>query len=145
MGLLLCATVYTPRGRSGIKDLASIAGVRANQLVGYGLVVGLDGTGDQTSRRRSPPRASRACSRSSASLPPGTDPQLKNVAAVSLSAELPPFTKPSQTIDVTVSTIGNARACAAAACLMAPLKGADGNVYAVAQGSLVVSGFRRSG
>ena len=125
-----------------IKDIASIAGVRNNQLVGYGLVVGLDGTGDQTTQAPFTTQSLKnMLQQFGIALPAGANPQLKNVAAVSLHATLPPFTKPGQTIDVTVSTIGNAKSLRGGSLLMAPLKGADGNVYAVAQGSLVVSGF----
>jgi len=125
-----------------IKDVASIAGVRNNQLVGYGLVVGLDGTGDQTTQAPFTTQSLKnMLHQFGIAMPAGANPQLKNVAAVALHATLPPFTKPGQTIDVTVSTIGNAKSLRGGSLLMAPLKGADGNVYAVAQGSLVVSGF----
>lgn len=128
-----------------IKDLASIAGVRSNQLVGFGLVVGLDGTGDQTSQA---PFTTQSLKSMLAQLgvaqPPGSNPQLKNVAAVSLHAELPAFAKPGQRIDVTVSSIGNAKSLRGGSLLMAPLKGADGELYAIAQGSIVAGGFGAS-
>ncbi|HWR88495.1 MAG TPA: flagellar basal body P-ring protein FlgI [Acidiferrobacterales bacterium] len=136
--LLACGPAHAER----IKDIASIAGVRNNQLVGYGLVVGLDGTGDQTTQAPFTTQSLKnMLQQFGITMPAGANPQLKNVAAVSLHATLPPFTKPGQTIDVTVSTIGNAKSLRGGSLLMAPLKGADGNVYAVAQGSLVVSGF----
>lgn len=128
-----------------IKDLASLAGVRSNQLVGYGLVVGLDGSGDQTSQTPFTVQSLQNMLRQfGITLPPGTNPQLKNVAAVSVHAELPPFTKPGQTIDVTVSSIGNAKSLRGGSLLLTPLKGVDGKVYAVAQGNLVVGGFGAS-
>jgi flagellar P-ring protein precursor FlgI len=126
-----------------IKDLASIAGVRANQLVGYGLVVGLDGTGDNTVYTTQSLKSMLA--QFGITIPPGVTIQSKNVAAVSLHTELPPFAKPGQTIDVTVSSIGNAKSLRGGTLLMSPLKGADGNVYAIAQGNVVVGGFGISG
>ena len=129
-----------------IKDLASVAGVRNNQLVGYGLVVGLDGTGDQTSQTPFTIQSIRnMLQQFGITVPPNVNPQLKNVAAVSLHADLPPFAKPGQTIDVTVASIGNAKSLRGGSLLLAPLKGADGNVYAMAQGNLVVGGFGASG
>ncbi len=128
-----------------IKDLASIAGVRSNQLVGYGLVVGLDGSGDQTSQTPFTVQSlENMLKQFGINLPPGVNPQLKNIAAVSVHADLPAFAKPGQTIDVTVSSIGNAKALRGGSLLMTPMKGADGKVYAIAQGNLVVSGFGAS-
>jgi len=129
-----------------IKDLASVAGVRENQLVGYGLVVGLDGTGDQTSQTQFTAQSLKSMlARLGVVVPPGINPKPKNVAAVMVHATLPPFIKPGQTIDVTVSSIGNAKSLRGGTLLMTPLKGADGQVYAIAQGSLVVSGFGAQG
>lgn len=129
-----------------IKDIASIAGVRTNQLVGYGLIVGLDGTGDQTSQAPFTVQSMKSMlAQFGIDLPPDVKPQLKNVAAVSIHAELPPFAKPGQTIDVTISSIGNAKSLRGGSLLMAPLKGADGKIYAIAQGNLVVGGFGASG
>lgn len=122
-----------------LKDLVSIAGVRSNQLVGYGLVVGLDGTGDKTSFTSQTFR--NMLNNFGLVLPPGTDPKSKNIAAVAIHADLPPFAKPGQAIDVTVSALGNAKSLRGGTLLMSTLKGADGQVYAVAQGNLVVSGF----
>jgi len=125
-----------------IKDIASIAGVRDNQLVGYGIVVGLDGSGDQTSQTPFTVQSLRnMLAQNGIALPPGSNPQLKNIAAVSIHASLPAFAKIGQTIDITVSSIGNAKSLRGGSLLMSPLKGADGKVYAVAQGNLVVSGF----
>ncbi|MBI3771295.1 MAG: flagellar basal body P-ring protein FlgI [Gammaproteobacteria bacterium] len=129
-----------------IKDLATVAGVRSNQLVGYGLVVGLDGTGDQTSQAPFTVQSLKSMlSQFGITIPPDVNPQLKNVAAVSVSAELPPFAKSGQKIDVTVSSIANAKGLRGGTLLMTPLKGADGNIYAVAQGNLVVGGFGAGG
>ncbi len=125
-----------------IKDLASVGGVRSNQLIGYGLVVGLNGTGDQTSQTPFTVQSLRnMLAGLGVTLPPTVNLQLKNVAAVSVHADLPPFAKPGQTIDVTVSSIGNAKSLRGGSLLMAPLKGADGQVYAVAQGNVVVGGL----
>ncbi|GAB3735812.1 flagellar basal body P-ring protein FlgI [Luteimonas pelagia] len=129
-----------------IKDLAQVAGVRGNPLVGYGLVVGLDGSGDRTSQTPFTVQSLKTLlSQLGVTLPPGVNPQLKNVAAVAVHAELPAFAKPGQTIDVSVSSIGNAGSLRGGSLLMTPLKGADGQVYAIAQGNLVVSGFGASG
>ena len=124
-----------------IKDIANIQGVRPNQLVGYGLVVGLDGTGDQTT---STPFTIQSLvsmlGQLGVQMPQGTSLQLKNVAAVMVTATLPPFAKPGQQIDVTVSSLGNAKSLRGGTLLMTPLKGADGQIYALAQGSLLVAG-----
>src|SRR5690606_26514924 len=124
-----------------LKDLASIQGVRDNALIGYGLVVGLDGSGDQT--RQTPFTAqslTNMLSQLGITVPPGTNMQLKNVAAVMVTASLPSFARPGQTIDVNVSSMGNAKSLRGGTLLMTPMKGADGNVYAIAQGNLVVGG-----
>lgn len=141
----LCSFALPARAER-IKDLAQVAGVRGNPLVGYGLVVGLDGSGDRTSQTQFTVQSLKSMlDQLGVSIPPGVNPQLKNVAAVAISAELPAFAKPGQTIDVTVSSIGNAGSLRGGMLLMAPLKGADGQVYAIAQGSLVVSGFGAQG
>ncbi len=124
-----------------IKDLASVAGVRDNQLVGYGLVVGLDGSGDQTTQTPFTVQSIiNMLGNMGVTLPPGTNLQLKNVAAVMVTATLPPFARPGQQVDVTVSSIGNAKSLRGGTLVMTPLKGADGQIYAMAQGSLAVSG-----
>ncbi|HRP96782.1 MAG TPA: flagellar basal body P-ring protein FlgI [Rhodocyclaceae bacterium] len=124
-----------------LKDLASIAGVRNNQLVGYGLVVGLDGSGDQTTQTPFTVQSIvNMLGNMGVSLPPGTNLQLKNVAAVMVTANLPAFARPGQQIDVTVSSIGNAKSLRGGTLVMTPLKGADGQVYAVAQGNMLVGG-----
>lgn len=137
--LFLIATSFAER----IKDITTVAGVRSNQLVGYGLVVGLDGTGDKAPFTNQ--TFNNMMNEFGISIPPGTDPKLKNVAAVSLTANLPPFAKPGQAVDVTVSSIGNAKSLRGGTLLFAPLRGADGLVYAVAQGNLVVGGFGADG
>lgn len=147
-GLLLAAlfSMAPPAEAERIKDIAMVEGVRANQLVGYGLVVGLDGTGDQTSQTPFTVQSIRnMLQQFGVTVPPNVNPQLRNVAAVTVSAELHPFARPGQAIDVTVSSIGNAKSLRGGTLLMAPLRGADGNVYAIAQGSLVVSGFGAEG
>ncbi len=129
-----------------VKDLAGVAGVRTNQLVGYGLVVGLDGTGDQTSQAPFTVQSIiNMLAKFGVTIPAGVKPQLKNVAAVTVTANLPAFSKAGQTIDVTVASIGNSSSLRGGALLMTPLRGADGEVYAMAQGSVMVAGFGVSG
>ncbi|NSL55532.1 flagellar basal body P-ring protein FlgI [Uliginosibacterium aquaticum] len=136
-GLLLVAPVHAER----IKDLANIAGVRSNQLVGYGIVVGLDGTGDQTSQAPFTTQSLiNMLGNLGITIPPGTTLQLKNVAAVMVTLQLPAFAQPGQQIDVTVSSMANAKSLKGGTLLMTPLKGADGQIYAVAQGNLIVGG-----
>jgi len=138
---VLCLLSLTARAER-IKDLASVQGVRSNALVGYGLVVGLNGTGDQTSQAPFTVQSLKAMlNQLGVTIPPGVNPQLKNVAAVAIHAELPAFAKPGQTIDITVSSLANAGSLRGGALLMAPLRGADGEVYALAQGNLVVGGL----
>jgi flagellar P-ring protein precursor FlgI len=128
-----------------IKDLATVQGVRSNQLIGYGLVVGLDGTGDQTSQAPFTTQSLKNwLAQLGVTVPPNVNPQLKNVAAVSVHAALPPFVKPGQSIDVTISSIGNAKSLRGGSLLVTPLRGLDGQVYAIAQGNLVVNGFGAS-
>ena len=124
-----------------IKEIAAVQGVRTNQLTGYGLVVGLDGTGDQTTQM---PYTSQGMAnylqQLGLTLPPGVNPQFKNIAAVLVTAELPPFAQPGQAIDVTVSSMGNAKSLRGGTLIATPLKGADGEIYALAQGNLLVGG-----
>lgn len=126
-----------------IKEVASIEGVRSNQLTGYGLVIGLDGTGDQTTQM---PYTSQTLANYLQQLGISLDPslasrlQLKNVAAVLVTAELPAFARPGQRIDITVSSLGNAKSLKGGTLVATPLRGADGQIYALGQGSLVVAG-----
>jgi flagellar P-ring protein precursor FlgI len=125
-----------------VKDIASVSGVRSNQLVGYGLVVGLDGTGDQTTQAPFTVQSLKSMlSRFGITLPPTASLQLKNVAAVSVHADLPAFYKRGQTLDVTVSSLGNAKSLRGGTLLMTPLRGIDGQIYAIAQGNVIVGGL----
>ncbi len=126
-----------------IKDLTSIQGVRENQLIGYGLVVGLDGTGEKTKYTEQTFRT--MLGRFGISVPAGGQLKLKNTAAVAIHATLPAFAKTGQLIDVTVSSLGEAKSLRGGSLLMTPLKGANGQVYAIAQGNLVVGGFGAQG
>ncbi|WP_425549891.1 flagellar basal body P-ring protein FlgI [Comamonas faecalis] len=139
---LLLAALALPAQALRIKEIAAVQGVRSNQLSGYGLVVGLDGTGDQSTQM---PFTAQAMSnyllQMGISLPPGTSaPQLKNVATVVVTAQLPAFAQPGQHIDVSVSSIGNAKSLKGGTLITTPLRGADGEIYALAQGNLVVGG-----
>lgn len=141
--LLMLFAILLPLSAAAdrIKDMASIQGVRDNQLMGYGIVVGLDGSGDQTTQTPFTVQSIVSMlSQMGVNLPQGTSLQLKNVAAVVVTATLPPFSKPGQTIDVTASSIGNAKSLRGGTLLMTPLKGADGQVYAMAQGNVLVGG-----
>ncbi|MGQ0596413.1 flagellar basal body P-ring protein FlgI [Aquabacterium sp.] len=124
-----------------LKEIAAVQGVRSNQLMGYGLVVGLDGTGDQTTQTPFTAQSINAMlQQMGITMPAGATMQLKNVAAVMVTASLPPFAQPGQALDVTVSSMGNAKSLRGGTLIATPLKGADGQIYAMAQGSLVISG-----
>ncbi len=141
--LLASAALWwpAPAQAARIKEVASVQGVRMNQLVGYGLVVGLDGTGDQTT---SAPFAIQSLlallQQMGVTVPAGTNMQLKNLATVMVTAQLPPFAQPGQTIDINVSSLANAKSLRGGTLIATPLKGADGQVYAIAQGNMVVGG-----
>jgi len=129
-----------------IKDIAQVAGVRGNQLVGFGLVTGLNQTGDQTTQTPFTVQALRnMLGQMGINVPPNQFIRLRNVAAVSVNAELPPFAQQGQQVDVNVAAIGNADSLRGGALLMTPLRGADGQIYAVAQGNVVVSGIGAQG
>jgi flagellar P-ring protein precursor FlgI len=142
-GSLLCALLAFAPGVANaerVRDLGQFQGVRSNQLTGYGIVVGLPGTGDDNLAYVT--QAMKGVSgRMGLTLPPGVAPGLKNAAAVMITADLPAFAKPGQRIDVTVSTIGKAKSLRGGALIMTPLYGADGQIYAMAQGNLAVGGL----
>ena len=148
LSALLCGAILL--GSAGaraerLKDLASIGGVRQNQLLGYGLVVGLDGSGDQTTQ--TPFTVQSVVSmlqQMGVNLPPAGQLQLKNVAAVMVTTSLPAFSQPGQMLDVTVSSMGNAKSLRGGTLLMTPLKGADGQIYGMAQGNVLVGGVGAS-
>ncbi|KDE40442.1 Flagellar P-ring protein FlgI [Nitrincola lacisaponensis] len=142
--LLSAETALANVNTSRLKDLITVSGVRNNQLVGYGLVVGLDGTGDSRANFTSQ-TFRNLLNNMGVAMPPNVNPQSKNIAAVAIHADLPPFAKPGQAIDITVSAIGDAKSLRGGSLLMAPLKGADGQVYAMAQGNLIVAGFGAEG
>ena len=143
IALALAAALPQAAQAERLKDLVSFQGVRDNPLIGYGLVVGLDGTGDQTTQT---PFTTQSLVNMLGNLgitlnsSTTQNMQLKNVAAVMVTAVLPPFSRPGEAIDVTVSSLGNAKSLRGGTLLMAPLKGADGQVYAMAQGNLAVGG-----
>lgn len=139
ISLLWSVASYAER----VKDIANVAGVRDNQLVGYGLVVGLSGSGDKTPF--SEQSLLSMLNKFGIHVPPGVKTNSKNIAAVAVHASLPAFAKPGQKIDITVSSLGNAKSLRGGALLMTPLKAIDGNVYAIAQGNLVVGGLDASG
>ncbi|ARV71942.1 flagellar basal body P-ring protein FlgI [Vibrio campbellii] len=143
LALLSVALFATTAQGARIKDVAQVAGVRSNQLVGYGLVSGLPGTGE--SNPFTEQSFAAMLQNFGIQMPPGTKPKIKNVAAVMVTATLPPFSKPGQQVDVTVSSIGSAKSLRGGTLLQTFLKGLDGQVYAVAQGNLVVSGFSAEG
>ena len=139
--LLASLVISLPSRAERLKDLSSIQGVRDNPLIGYGLMVGLDGSGDQTMQTPFTTQSlNNMLGQLGVTVPAGTSMQLKNVAAVMVTATLPPFARPGQNIDITVSSLGNAKSLRGGTLLMTPLKGADGQVYALAQGNMVVGG-----
>jgi flagellar P-ring protein FlgI len=138
LALSLCWVA--PAHANRIKDLGQIEGIRTNQLTGYGIVVGLAGTGDD-SFEYSTLGMKGALSRFGLTLPLGVNPALKNAAAVLITAELSPFSKPGQRLDVTVSAIGKAKSLRGGTLILAPLYGADGQIYAMAQGNLAIAGL----
>jgi flagellar P-ring protein precursor FlgI len=138
---LASAAVWWPAQAARIKEVASVQGVRPNQLTGFGLVFGLDGTGDQATQAPFTPQALAAyLQQNGITLPPGVTMQPRNLASVVVTAELPAFAQPGQRIDVNVSSAGNAKSLKGGLLLATALRGADGQVYAIAQGNLIVGG-----
>ncbi|WP_232461602.1 flagellar basal body P-ring protein FlgI [Tatumella citrea] len=139
--LLICCVLCLPAHAERIRDLTTVQGVRENQLIGYGLVVGLDGTGDQTTQTPFTTQTmTNMLSQLGITVPGGTNIQLKNVAAVMVTASLPAFAHQGQNIDVVVSSMGNAKSLRGGTLLLTPMKGVDNQVYALAQGNILVSG-----
>ncbi|RZL54725.1 MAG: flagellar basal body P-ring protein FlgI [Variovorax sp.] len=139
----LGAGLLAPAHAVRIKEIAAVQGVRSNQLTGYGLVVGLDGTGDQTTQMPYTTQSvANYLQQLGIVLPDNraSQLQLKNVAAVIVTAQLPAFAQPGQTLDVTVSSMGNSKSLKGGMLVATPLRGADGEIYALAQGNLVVGG-----
>lgn len=141
--ILIAAFAPLPAAAERVRDLGQFEGLRANQLTGYGVVVGLQGTGDDNLLYVT--QAMRGVSeRLGLQLPPGVSPNLRNAAAVIVTAELPAFAKPGQRLDITVSAIGQARSLRGGSLIMTPLIGADGQIYAIAQGNIAVGGLGAS-
>ncbi len=140
LAALAAILIASPAQAQRIKDIGSFQGVRSNQLTGYGIVVGLAGTGDDNLAYATQAMGGVA-SRFGLVLPPGVNPSLRNAAAVMITAELPPFANPGQRIDITVSALGRARSLRGGTLIMTPLRGADDQIYAMAQGNLVVGGL----
>ncbi|WP_374526849.1 flagellar basal body P-ring protein FlgI [Novosphingobium sp.] len=144
IAFLAAAILPAPALAERVRDLGAFQGVRSNQLTGYGIVVGLPGTGDDSLEYLT--LAMRGVSgRVGVQLPPGINPSLKNAAAVMITADLPAFAKPGQHIDITVSAIGKAKSLRGGTLILTPLYGADGQIYAMAQGNLAVGGLGISG
>lgn len=144
LALLAFALMAGTAQAERIKDLGNFQGVRPNQLTGYGIVVGLAGTGDD-SLDYSTQGMKGVISRFGLTLPPGVNPSLKNAAAVLVTADLPAFAKPGQRLDVTVSALGKAKSLRGGTLILTPLRGADGQIYGMAQGNLAVGGLGVSG
>jgi flagellar P-ring protein FlgI len=144
LACLLASIVATPAAAQRVKDLGGFQGIRTNQLTGYGVVVGLPGTGDDNLEYTVQSMRGVA-SRFGFQLPAGVSPALKNAAVVMITAELPPFAKPGQKLDITVSSMGKAKSLRGGTLILTPLQGADGQIYAMAQGNLAVGGLGAEG
>lgn len=145
VALLLCLACRPLLAAQALGQLVSVEGVRENQLLGYGLVVGLTGSGDSTQVKFSGQSVTNMLKQFGVKLPEGTDPKLKNVATVMVSAVFPPGYRKGQTVDVTVSSLGDAKSLRGGMLLLTPLRAADGEIYALAQGQLVVGGLAAQG
>ncbi|MBY0302021.1 MULTISPECIES: flagellar basal body P-ring protein FlgI [Sphingomonas] len=141
---LAALLVATPATADRIKDLGGFQGIRSNQLTGYGVVVGLPGTGDDN-LEYTVQSVKAVASRFGLQLPPNANPGMKNAAVVMITAELPPFAKPGQRIDITVASMGKAKSLRGGSLVLTPLLGADGQTYAMAQGNLAVGGLGAEG
>jgi len=128
-----------------LMDIVDVQGIRDNQLVGYGLVVGLNGTGDRTQVKFTSQSIVNMLKQFGVQIDGNTDPKLKNVAAVAVHSTVPALASPGQTLDITVSSLGDAKSLRGGTLLMTPLKAVDGEVYAIAQGNLVVGGISAQG
>jgi len=138
---VFCIAALPAAASVRVMDVANVQGARSNQLLGYGLVVGLDGTGDQTTQAPFTTQSVTAMlQQMGVTLPPGVNMQLRNVATVLVTTQLPAFSKPGQVLEVTVSSLANAKSLRGGTLIATPLKGADGQIYAMAQGNLVVGG-----
>ncbi|MGI4947669.1 MAG: flagellar basal body P-ring protein FlgI, partial [Janthinobacterium lividum] len=137
-------SLAVPAHADRVKDLGGFQGIRANQLTGYGIVVGLPGTGDDN-LEYTVQSLKAVASRFGLQLPPGTNPSMKNAAVVLVTAELPAFAKPGQRLDITVASMGKAKSLRGGSLILTPLLGADGQIYAMAQGNLAVGGLGAEG
>ncbi|KFZ38195.1 flagellar P-ring protein FlgI [Shewanella mangrovi] len=143
--LLTLISPLTQASSRALLDLVDVQGTRENQLVGYGLVVGLAGTGDKSQIHFAGQSLNNMLKQFGVKMDEGDLPRTKNIAAVSVQATLPPNASPGQTIDVTISSLGDAKSLLGGSLVLTPLRGVDGKVYALAQGNLVVGGVNASG
>ena len=145
LSVFICAQLNAAEQSRYLMDIVDVQGIRDNQLVGYGVVVGLNGSGDRSQVKFTSQSVVNMLKQLGVQIYVNSDPKLKNVAAVAVHATVSPMSSPGQTIDVTVSSLGDAKSLQGGTLLMTPLRGVDGEIYAVAQGNLVVGGFSASG